>query len=462
MTGAGFLHAVPSEARDIPTKAVVIRRRRSGNARWARQLAAGVAIGTVLLVPFPAAGNHPLPWALWTLVFAMVAALLSRFSLFSRDTPSGPVRPIMWLGIACVGFAIFQALPLPALGGGAVALALPNTSITTAHLSVAPGATWLAALRITGYLIFFQIVLFAGRDPRQAKRIGSLLFFGVAAHGFLALVSLFLLGDQGLVGEKTAFFGAATGAFVNKNSFATFLGMGLILGLSLGGHPGAPIRLPRWVGQAALAITFIALLMTQSRMGIAATLGGAALVVLTKGPGGAKKTLLLLPAVLLALLLIPLLFQSGFFDLRVSAQTRSELYRQIVPMIAQRPLIGYGIDSFALAFEPFHRGPLTAEFIWDKGHSTYLTLWAEAGILFGSFPPLAGFLAFRALWNRAQQAKRGQSMARAGAGILVLGGLHSLGDFSLEIHANVILTIAIVALGLAGHQKEKGVRDDPS
>jgi len=51
-------------------------------------------------------------------------------------------------------------------------------------------------------------------------------------HALLAMVFLILLGDCGILGGMTAYLGAATGSFINKNSFATFLGMGLIIGLA--------------------------------------------------------------------------------------------------------------------------------------------------------------------------------------------------------------------------------------
>jgi O-antigen ligase len=73
--------------------------------------------------------------------------------------------------------------------------------------------------------------------------------------------------------------------------------------------------------------------------------------------------------------------------------TRLQLYQQVFTMIKARPLTGFGFDSFPPAFEMFHKTPVTAGFVWDKAHSTYLTLWAEAGLLFGSFAPLAGGLA---------------------------------------------------------------------
>lgn len=124
-------------------------------------------------------------------------------------------------------------------------------------------------------------------------------------------------------------------------------------------------------------------------------------------------------------------------------------------MIKTQPLAGFGFDSFPLAFEMFHRTPVTAGFVWDRAHSTYLTLWTEAGLLFGSLPPLAGILALVALW-RIARARTEAHLALAGIGTLVLNGVHSTVDFSLEIQANMFVLLALVALGLGGKRNREG------
>ena len=73
----------------------------------------------------------------------------------------------------------------------------------------------------------------------------------------------------------------------------------------------------------------------------------------------------------------------------------------------------------------------------------------------GSVPLIAGTIAFFALIRIARSGRSGRAMARAGAGALVLAGLHSLVDFSLEIQANVFLLLGLVALGLGPAQPRK-------
>ena len=124
-------------------------------------------------------------------------------------------------------------------------------------------------------------------------------------------------------------------------------------------------------------------------------------------------------------------------------------------MIKTHPLTGFGFDSFPLAFEMFHQPPVTAGFVWDKAHSTYLTVWTEAGLLFGSLPPLAGALALVALWSIARAPMRILRWRVSGRWSLC-GLQHSTVDFSLEIQANMFVLLAIVALGLGGKRKREG------
>lgn len=451
-----FLTGVPTPSIEIPVARIVRVRSRVGSRVWGQQLCGTLVVATIMFSPLARGGNHPLAWLFWTVVFGAFATLLATRSSLGMAMLTPTTRRILKLGMAFVGFAIFQALPLPGLRGG-VLLDLPSQNIILSYLSIAPMVTVLAAVRILGYLLFFALVLFSAQDTCRAKTIGKLMFYSIAAHGLFAIISLKFLGDGGLTGSKIAFLGAATGAFINKNSFATFLGMGLVLGLSLTlselARRGPGRHLEIGTGLAALTVIVAALVLTQSRMGIAASALAAALVMVGSIARKSTKRGVLAAVCLVMIGLAPVLFQNGFFDLRVSAQTRFELYQQMLGMIVNRPLTGFGLDGFALAYQPFHAPPVTAEFVWDKGHSSYLTLWVETGVVFGCLPPLMGIVAVFGLLQRFRMRRRGASLALAGMAALVLAGVHSLVDFSLEIQANVLLLIAIVGLGL-GYRPE--------
>jgi O-antigen ligase len=128
---------------------------------------------------------------------------------------------------------------------------------------------------------------------------------------------------------------------------------------------------------------------------------------------------------------------------------RGALYTQVLEMIAARPWLGYGAGAFEVAYPLFHQLPVSADFVWDKAHSTYLGLWSELGLIAGSIPLIVfAMIAWLAL--RLSLKRRADWAAPAVAlGVIVAGGVHSLVDFSLEIEANMFLLLALLAIGIA-------------
>lgn len=426
---------------------------------WPRRLNTFVIAAIVITAPIPLASNHPLAWLFWAAVIGVMGATMTA----TRSANPGMnthAKYLFLLGFTFLGWAIFQALPLPGFRGG-ISVNLPTGPVIFRHLSIAPGATFLASIRLASYLIFFWLALQMSRHPARAKRVGYYIFYGVVAYAVLAVITLYLLNDINFLPEKSAFRGMATGTFVNKNSFATFLGMGLVLGLALILNEPAPthLRKPKLIRKIpfiCLAIILIALVLTQSRMGIGASLIAAGYILHRTRISTRLLPVLLIFTVPIAVALLAVGLNIPFFDLSRSGETRIALYQQVVRLIASRPITGFGIDSFPLAFELFHAPGVTAEFVWDKAHSTYLTLWSESGIIFGSIPIIAGIIATRQLGRRSRMHRPGQSLALAGLGAILLVAMHSLVDFSLEIQANTFLFLAIIALGLGPVHSPKG------
>jgi len=451
----GLFEALPSRYSINSTSQPIFRVLRIRPGSRTTLLLTLVVIGVVLLAPLPGASNQPMAWLLWAIVLGATASIVAATSP-TRRTLSKLNRSLFFFALLYLGFALFQAVALPGFRGGLLVY-YPNTEIRLNSLSIAPGATLLASIRITSFIIFYWLMLFVVRNTARAKQIGFVLFFGVALYGAFAIVSLKLLGDFQLMGEKTAFQGMATGPFVNRNSFATYLGMGFILGISL--YPRRaerrPVNSQSIIHGLALFIILLTLVLTQSRMGLIAT-AIATLAVLNARTSDSRTkifSVLAIFAAIAAMYNIGLLHR--FADLPRSFATRYELYEQIVTMIIYRPLTGSGLDSFPLAYELFHQAPVTSGFVWDNAHSTYLILWSEAGLVFGTIPILCAALAARQLYRQCKVFRPGQSMALAAWACLLLAGLHSLVDFSLEIQANAFFLLALVALGFGAQNFEQ-------
>ena len=450
------------------------------------------------LAAVPVALNRPTLWLGWG-VFTMLAALI----YIERGRRIDPARPALFLSLPwwsgtglvalalCIpGFALIQALPL-GRGSAALAAALAWPGVEglelalpdPAHISLLPAASALAALRFSFFIVFAFLALEAAGRRQRATRIGWWVFWGVVAHAVWSLVALSALGDVGLWGAKIAYEGAATGTFVNRNSFATFLAMGACLGFALVLERGQALRhrrrdpgqlinlrrlemLPSILG---LGVILLALVATQSRMGLAAGMVGLVIcgVVMTvKHTGMRIRPLVMMSAVVLAGGGVALaLAGEGVIERVVfferAFEARLQGYAFALELIRARPLSGYGFDAFRPAFELVHRPPLSVDAFWDRGHSTYLSYWVEMGLIVGSIPIVLGALVGLRLATLLRRRTTDVALSSAALAVRCLGGIHSLVDFSLEMPANVILLITILALGVAPRVTHRAHRENP-
>ena len=444
MSRMALFGSPPADPMFIPQKpdwAVQVLRRRSV---WPKRIVTAALLAVVVLSPFPAGSNTAILWMSWAVVIGLAGVIHAQGKGSRVSEFDGSTIVIMCLIVVFLIASLWQATPL---------FGTPR--------SAAPLATVLATVRGASYLGFFYLVLCVARSSRRASLFAHVMVFGVSLHAVLAMVSLKTFGDGGLTFSKTAYFGAATGGFISRNSFATQLGMGMVLGLALVIRPkriGRRNSLP-WLERVALIlclfVLLVALISTESRMGIVASLIGLLVVLICSRPVHIANLLIGgLAAVMAALAFAPGL-AARFSQIPEAATTRLELYRQVLEMVRTRPLLGFGNDSFPLAFQMFHAPPVSAGFVWDKAHSTYLTLWSEMGVILGSLPIIAGGIAAHALWRNIRKRRHAQPLAVAALGALTVSALHSLFDFSLEIQANMFALLTLVALGLAQPNTER-------
>ncbi|MBW6505863.1 MAG: O-antigen ligase family protein [Rhodobacteraceae bacterium] len=433
-------------------------------------------VALVLLAPLPVGSNRGAAWMLWAMLMGVGAAVyFGAIAMLPvvRGFRAATVQPWLWLVVAALLFALVQTLPLaPVLPGWLTTLPATGAPRPTS-LSLAPGASYLAVLRGVTMLVFFVLMLEASARLGRALAIGWALFFGVAFYALWGLMSLRFFGNSFFWGEKLNYLTAATGPFINRNSFATFLGMGAVLGLALilerarvprMRHP-AGNRLTSAENLASLLfwvlwlIIILALLATESRMGFAATMLGLVLVwvALPRGSSAGRNAAVkrwLGGFAALAGFGVVLLVQGGgvverSLLIEANSASRLDLYAQVLEMIAARPLAGYGLDAFQPAYELFHHAPVSAAVIWDKTHSTYLALWVELGVVFGTLPMLAAVGLATRLVTVLRRRRHDVALVLAALAALLVGGVHSLVDFSLEMQANQFLLLAILALGVA-------------
>jgi len=424
------------------------------------------------LAPLPLGSNRPFLWGLTAFAIGLTILVWAISNRRKHAEPTVTLQSMRLQAVlfgAFLLFLVFQILPIGPWLGTLASAGLENLDVVPHTLSLAPGETLLMLLRQLTYAgVFFLMLQVGSSDSQRSKSLDVLLII-ITAYAMIGIASL-RMGDTILGLQKWAYLGSATGTFVNRNSFATFLAFGGVLATTqlvdvIGlwrerrREGGALLRrsLPGvMLYSAALLLILAAVVSTQSRMGFAVILCGV-LVVL--GLAVARNLRLLLGALGLvilgglALLGLLLFYGEGLLTrldaLEKSTEVRMALYTQILELIALRPWGGFGGGAFASAFPLVHELPVSAHSVWDKAHSSYLALWSEIGLIFGSIPIiLLGFMALRLLTSLL--AKRGSWRAQTVAlGAIVVGAVHSTVDFSLEIQANTIMFLTLIALGYA-------------
>jgi len=416
------------------------------------------------LAPIPLGSNRPAFWTMWAFYLGAVALIYGLMLLWLKAEPRIGFRHL-WPEAVIFGvlmlYTAAQLLPLQGLFGGAGGInGLPNAPA----ISFDPGSTRLVALQFASFAILYFLMVQVAANRRRARTLLLAMFFIIALFAAYGLISLTQLGDTLLGFQKTAYQGFATSTFINRNSFATFLAMGIAIGTALLLQLGVDWKtypLPRAMMLGAAVIIGIcfsaaALLATGSRMGIFVAIAGTltvALVGLLANRADRRLTLLIVAGLIVVATVVLGIFGEEAVERLVFTPTvdesRVEIHRQLWAAILQRPFTGYGAGSFATVFQTLQAAPLAPSLYFENAHSTYLALWFEYGLVAGSLPLLiVGIAVVRAVMSLGNRSNTVIALASIGA--VTVMGLHSTLDFSAEIEANAFIFTAILALGAAG------------
>jgi hypothetical protein len=273
-----------------------------------------------------------------------------------------------------------------------------------------------------------------------------------------------------LLYEKLHYVDSVTGVFVNRNTAATFFGCTVLVlaGLLSLGHdarredpPGVRQRRMVLLG-AGLAAVVLALFMTKSRAGTAATvlalmagvLLHAGLTLVRRGGDGAGRPARNWKPVLQALagvaaIGLASLLLSGKVGFRMAAQGLDDGRFCVLPGIvaAARDHLpaGAGFGTFREVF-PAYRDPACGLYgLWDRAHNGYLEL--AVGLGWAAVPAIAAPLVVLSAVFAIGVARRRRYrvVPIVGLCVLLLVALHATIDFSLQIPGMAVFAAAILA-----------------
>lgn len=442
-------------------------------------------IALLAIAPLPLGGNRPVAWsflALWTgVLFAAfgLAALIRPdvLALSWRRTRT----PVIAFGLVALWIWLQLATWVPA---GLVhpywaqAAAELGTQVA-GRITAAPDATATSLMRLLAYGAVCWMAMQLCGDPRRAR----LFLWAVAGIGSLYAgygLAISFSGNRTLLWmEKWAYLESLTSTFVNRNSYATYAGIGLVATLTLlreqiGKATLAAIGLAdgvdrRFVLGGLLGVMALllatALFLTRSRGGILATVVGVAVlfaVGLRKdSPLPGRK---IFAALTIGAALLVAAVSGGGVLQRLSGDPsgedsqRPKIWRQSVAAIADRPILGHGYGSFENVFPAWQEPRQILAQQVDKAHNTYIELAFELGLpatlLLIAVPVLMLAFCLRALGRDGREAV----FPTAALAISTVAGVHALVDFSLQMPAVAMTWAAVLGMGFAQSFRQDGER----
>jgi O-antigen ligase len=369
-----------------------------------------------------------------------------------------------------------QLVPLPSALLGALspqALAWHGAG-EGAPVSLDPAITRLHLYKGLAFSMAFFLTLALVSSRRRIKLLLlALLLSGTAQASYGALMALTGL-EYGFFVEKYVGRGVATGTFVNANHLAGYLVMciaaaiGLLLAETLGRESPAKtwrarlrhalhaLLTSRLQLRICLALMVVALVLTRSRMGNIAFFSSlafaGALAVVARGRMSWKAALFLAGLLLIDLFIVGQWFGLGEVMERIGAQDvlvneRADYALPLLQYLQTFPLTGSGGGSFYGIFPNFLEP--SERTLPAHAHNDYLQFAVELGLPAAMLLGVAVIYCARAGWRA--QVERHALIAR-GAGFTVVmvsvwAALHSLVDFNLQIPANVVTFVTLLALG---------------
>ena len=438
------------------------------------RLASYILFATAATAPLPFGSRDATTIAFWCIILGSAA-------IFSSTSTLGKPQRALLLGIgfiaACYGLVLHEQLsgrpwigsPHPLWAEASRLLGVPlASSVSIAKLEpfYSLGPPLAATLALT-------LGLVVGSDRVRARQLLLIVGWSGVAYAVYGILSTLIEPTMILWREKHAGIGSVTGTFINKNTAATYFGSCAALWLLLLSERIRE-RLPKGPRQwkhfshvfmtlhkkevfafLAFLSCFMALLMTGSRAGVIVSMATfvAAFILFFQNdlPKRSGLAWLIVSATGVALLLLQVLgghVNQRFDTQSLSDEGRLEGYRSTLHMISDHPWFGTGLGSFAWSFPSYRSAEISLFGIWNRAHSTPLELTAELGIPLAVLIGLAWILVLTLLARAVRHRRRDRVIPLIALSVAVIGLVHSMVDFSLQVTGYAIVAFAVVGVGL--------------
>ncbi|MGF7159823.1 O-antigen ligase [Rhodoligotrophos appendicifer] len=432
----------------------------------------------IALSPLPFGGNKPLAWAIYALATALLLLAYAVPALVRGATLPVPFRRIIVPTVLIAVVVVWMLVQVDAFGS--ILPTHPLWSIgsleAAGHPSVNPDMTLTGLMRLLTYAGIFWLSLQLCRDVDNAEFLIWAIGVAVAVYSFYGLI-LWSLGSQTILWYPKLFYrDDLTSTFVNRNSFATYAGLGCVIFLftltkqlsrvlaqsdraSLG-RQLATVAVqsgPILVYAVPLLAVFSALILSKSRAGFASTVFAIVLgflVWLLRRRRVSAWGQFAVVGVALVTFTTWISFSGEALFRRFSsvdndAEGRFQTYAATWTAIKDNLWYGTGYNSFQDMFPLYRDESVSAFGVWDKAHDTYLEVLLGLGLPVGIALILAVLLLVFTCLKGAITRRRAWHLPLIAFTASVLVGCHALVDFSLQMAGVAITYAAILGVGVA-------------
>jgi O-antigen ligase len=344
-------------------------------------------------------------------------------------------------------------------------------------ISVNRDLTALALLRLVTAASVFWLALQLCRNAVRANYLVTTLAAMACGYALYGIMSVTWTPGQNAY---------VTSTFVNRNSFATYAGIGLVACCGLvvrhyrreimatGGT--ARYRISTFIEatekQGALLLagvltSLVAVFLTGSLGAFIATgFGLFVLAVLLFGsrhssPSGQRIAIYVgVTVVAAAFLAFGDLVAGKIAQRGLSDASRLAIYKITLVSILDSPFLGYGYGTFMDVFPMFRDRSVAVDGVWEQAHNTYLEIFQGLGLIFGSTLVVSVALFVLKCLKGATTRQESVTVPVVATSAALLVGVHTLVDFSLQIQAVALTFMAILGAGVAQSESSRRALGD--
>jgi len=419
-------------------------------------------LSLVVLAPLPLGSNREWSWTLCALLSGALAMAWGALTLLrgSAGATRLPAVPALLFLAACA-WVLVQVSPWTPAGwhhplwdmaARAVGRDLPGS------VSLAREDSLVALMRLLAYGLVFVLSFQLALDRDRARAAFAWLAAAGLAYALFGLVNYWAGLETHLWFRADGANQSVRGPFVNRNSFATWLGLCILSALALlyqrltlrrnpfyelpGGRRERIERfiLQAWKPLAGLLIMLSALILTSSRAGFGSFMAGALVLTVAihmrQRIGGGRPLAAVGTAfavAILAFFLTSEVLLQRMDRINLDAPGRLHVYALAGAASEDNPWLGFGYGTFADSFRLYRDDSLEAHF--DMAHNTWLENAFELGW------PAAVALYLAIAWfawlclHGLRKRHRDWIYPATGLAATALVAVHSSFDFSLQMPA---------------------------